>query len=62
MSGSWDPNNELWDLKLLRNGEEEYVTCSYVVFATGAGSQVPVAPVYENEVRPSPPLVATFIH
>jgi len=46
----------------LRCGEEEFITCSYIVFATGAGSQVPIAPTYKNEVRTHYSLMTTLTH
>lgn len=50
LSGSWDVEKEIWELKISRDGEESLLNCSYVVFAVGGGSQVPVTPVYPGRV------------
>ncbi len=49
-SGSWDPAREIWTLAISTRGKKSTITCSNIVFAVGVGSQVPVKPVYENEV------------
>lgn len=48
LSGDWSKETETWTLKILRHDKESTITCSFFVFAGGAGSQVPVAPTYEN--------------
>ncbi|OAP55015.1 hypothetical protein AYL99_10715 [Fonsecaea erecta] len=47
-SGSWDAAQNRWKIKLLRNGggEEVEVTASHIIFAVGAGGQVPSMPRY----------------
>ena len=50
-SGSWDQATETWTLQISTRGEKSTITSSNVVFAVGLGSQVPVKPVYWNEVR-----------
>lgn len=50
LSGFWDVKKEIWELKISRDGEESFLNCSYVVFAVGGGSQVPVTPVYPGRV------------
>jgi hypothetical protein len=50
-SGSWDQATETWTLQISKRGEKSTITSSNVVFAVGVGSQVPVKPVYPNEVR-----------
>lgn len=49
LSGSWDAGRETWSLNILRHGQDSTIYCSNVVFATGAGSDVPVSPTYENQ-------------
>lgn len=50
VSGSWDQVTETWTLQILNRGEKSTITSFNVVFAVGVGSQVPVKPVYQNEV------------
>lgn len=48
LSGSWDEESTTWTLKILRDSIESSITSSYVVFAAGSGSFLPVKPNYEN--------------
>ncbi|KAI9693499.1 MAG: hypothetical protein M1820_009235 [Bogoriella megaspora] len=48
LSGSWDANKHLWNLCIRRHEQESQLSCSYIVFAAGAGGQVPYMPVYAN--------------
>ncbi|KIW95797.1 uncharacterized protein Z519_02861 [Cladophialophora bantiana CBS 173.52] len=48
LSGSWISEHNTWELKIRRNGENQTITCSYIVLAVGANSRFPVAPTYEN--------------
>ncbi|KIY01266.1 uncharacterized protein Z520_02818 [Fonsecaea multimorphosa CBS 102226] len=48
LSGTWIAEKAIWELKLLRHGEEKTITCSYVTLAVGANSRFPIAPTYEN--------------
>lgn len=50
-SGSWDEATETWTLQISMRGDKSTITSSNVVLAVGVGSQVPVKPVYKNEVR-----------
>ena len=50
LSGLWIPEKDIWDLKIMRNGQESHITCSYVVFAVGGGAQFPISPSYEDRV------------
>ncbi|KIX97660.1 uncharacterized protein Z520_06438 [Fonsecaea multimorphosa CBS 102226] len=45
-SGSWDAAKSKWRIKLLRNGTEVEITASHIIFAVGAGGQVPSMPRY----------------
>ncbi|OQU93665.1 hypothetical protein CLAIMM_00145 [Cladophialophora immunda] len=46
-SGSWDAAQNRWKIKLVRNGTEEVeITASHIIFAVGAGGQVPSMPRY----------------
>lgn len=47
-SGKWDPSRKSWTLNVLRNGQEQLLTCSQVILAGGGGSQVPRMPEYLN--------------
>ncbi|KIW56390.1 hypothetical protein PV05_05055 [Exophiala xenobiotica] len=47
-SGSWVSEHDTWELKIRRDGDQQTVTCSYIVLAVGANSRFPVAPTYEN--------------
>jgi len=51
LSGSWIAEKDIWDLKIMRNGQESHITCSYIVFAVGGGAQFPIEPNYEDRVR-----------
>ncbi|KAK7906304.1 hypothetical protein LTR67_001030 [Exophiala xenobiotica] len=48
LSGSWIAEKNIWDLKIMRNGQESHITCSYMVFAVGGGAQFPISPNYED--------------
>ncbi|KAJ5174146.1 uncharacterized protein N7482_000023 [Penicillium canariense] len=46
--GKWIADREIWELEITKQGEPKSISASYIVFAVGAGSQVPVMPTYEN--------------
>ncbi|KAH9207921.1 hypothetical protein DL95DRAFT_428905 [Leptodontidium sp. 2 PMI_412] len=48
VKGSWDAQRQLWTIKVQRHGKEMILTSSFLIFAPGGGSQVPVTPSYEN--------------
>ncbi|PVH81485.1 FAD/NAD(P)-binding domain-containing protein [Cadophora sp. DSE1049] len=48
ISGTWDSTKETWTLQIRREGNEQSITCSYIVVAGGAGGQVPKMPSYPN--------------
>lgn len=50
VSGSWDENQRLYTLTITRNGIISKLTAKHVVFATGAGSQVPLIPEWPDKV------------
>ncbi len=50
VSGTWDTESKHWILNVRRGGKPCRVTCSHLVFATGAGGAIPVLPEYENRV------------
>ncbi|KAF2228902.1 flavin-containing monooxygenase [Viridothelium virens] len=48
LSGSWDTKKQLWTLKIERYGQETSLSCRFLVFAAGAGGQLPLIPTYKN--------------
>lgn len=51
ISGSYDADESVWNLHILRDGAEQHLRTSYVVFAVGAGCNFPISPTYENKAR-----------
>lgn len=51
-SGSWDEHTQQWNLTVRRDDVEEKISASYIVFAVGAGGQIPSSPQYPNMVHP----------
>ncbi|UKZ75723.1 hypothetical protein TrVFT333_003415 [Trichoderma virens FT-333] len=48
-SGTWDIDRQLYTLSIKRNGATLRITAKHVVFATGAGSQVPLIPEWPDK-------------
>ncbi|KAL6793224.1 hypothetical protein J3E68DRAFT_438073 [Trichoderma sp. SZMC 28012] len=49
VSGSWDKDQHLYTLTIKKNGIISKITAKHVVFATGAGSQVPLIPEWSDK-------------
>ncbi|KAL6822016.1 hypothetical protein J3E69DRAFT_357103 [Trichoderma sp. SZMC 28015] len=49
VSGSWDKDQRLYTLTIKKNGIISKITAKHVVFATGAGSQVPLIPEWPDK-------------
>ncbi|KAG4435271.1 hypothetical protein IFR05_009231, partial [Cadophora sp. M221] len=48
VSGTWESSSGRWTLSIRRHGNEQSITCSFIVVAGGAGGQVPKMPNYPN--------------
>ncbi|KAF2703732.1 FAD/NAD(P)-binding domain-containing protein [Pleomassaria siparia CBS 279.74] len=49
ISGKYDEGSKKWTLEIIRNKQQQTLTCSHVILAVGSGGRNPIIPQYLNK-------------